>query len=245
MAEPRRGERLATRKLRAASLAIATGLALAAPAFGAERLVIEKTNTFRSTQALNPLAESPELAQAAHLFAGFMARSGKYGHMADGREPAERAAAQGYDYCIVAENIARVYRSRGYDAASLAHDLVEGWKNSPEHRKSMLDPAVTQTGVGIAQDEQGRYFGVQMFGRPQAQAIRFSVRNSAGERIHYRAGERQFSLPPRAERTHAVCRPVDLVVDLPTPFSARITAGASYVIEARGGALSVKRANGG
>lgn len=35
-----------------------------------------------------------------------MAKTGKYGHAADGRKPAERAAAHGYEYCIVRENIA-------------------------------------------------------------------------------------------------------------------------------------------
>jgi uncharacterized protein YkwD len=48
-----------------------------------------------------------------------MARTGIYGHVADGRQPVDRAAAEGYDACIVSENIARLYRSAGYDAVAL------------------------------------------------------------------------------------------------------------------------------
>jgi uncharacterized protein YkwD len=85
-----------------------------------------------------------------------MARTGKYGHAADGRRPPQRAAAAGYDYCLVAENIAYQYRSSGYESgAKLAAELVEG-----------------------------RYFAVQMLGRPKSAAIRFSVQNRSRESVH-------------------------------------------------------------
>jgi len=221
-------------------LVIAAALAIVCPtqgAAGAElaeaaKLVHEQTNEFRAAQGLEPVTTSRELAAAADAFAGFMAKNGNYGHTADGRQPVERAAAEGYDYCIVSENIARLFRSAGCDAPALAHDMVEGWKNSPAHRSAMLDPAVTQTGVGIAQDEQGRYFGVQVFGRPKASAIRFNVRNQASQKIEYRMGERRFSLSPRVERT-------TITVELRKPFSARARDGATYVVVERAGALAV------
>ena len=59
-----------------------------------------------------------------------MANTGNLSHTADGRQPVERATAQGYDHCIVLENIAYSYRSSGYDAPALARDMVEGWKKS-------------------------------------------------------------------------------------------------------------------
>jgi uncharacterized protein YkwD len=235
---------------RAAALA-AVGLVIAGSppgAAGAElaeaaQRVFEQTNEFRAAQGLAAVATGRELTAAANAFARFMATTGNYGHTADGRQPVERAAANGYDYCIVSENIARLYRSAGYDASALAHDMVEGWKGSPEHRKSMLDPAVTQTGVGIARDEKGRYFGVQMFGRPKSDAIRFSLRNESPRKVEYRAGERRFSLPPRAERTHAICRPLEITIELPKPFNARASNGASYVVIERAGALTVQKAS--
>jgi hypothetical protein len=191
------------------------------------------------THGLRALTPSRELSDAAREFAGFMAGTGKFSHTADGHQPAQRAAAHGYEYCIVAENIAYLYRSGGYDAAPLAAALVHGWENSPEHRKNMLDASVTQTGIGIAQGRDGRYYGVQMFGHPKSAAIRFSVRNTAEEQIDYRAGDDRFSLPPRATRTHTVCRPMTITIDLPKPFSASSSDGAIYVVVPRPGGLAV------
>jgi hypothetical protein len=217
--------------------------ALPAPAADVDKAVqqiVQRTNSFRETHGRGAVAPNGKLADTAHDFARFMANSGKFGHTADGRQPAQRASAHHYEYCIVAENIAYFYRSDGYDTPELAAEMVKGWENSPEHRKNMLDAAVTETGVGIAQDADGRYFGVQMFGRPRSGAIRFTVRNRAGQKIGYRTGQQRFSLPPSAERTHTVCRPTRLAIDLPRPFSASPGDGASYVVVERRGGLAVK-----
>jgi hypothetical protein len=216
--------------------------AAAADSGEARERVLEQTNALRKAHELQPLSAQAQLGAAARDFARFMANSGKYGHTADGREPAQRAAAQGYDACIVSENIARLYRSTGYDAASLAREMVDGWRQSPEHRKAMLDPAVTQIGVGIARSDTGRYYGVQLFGRPKRAAIRFSVRNMSGQALSYRAGERRHSLAPRVERTHTLCRQLELRIDLgKQSFAVRPSDGDSYTVVQRGGGLAVDR----
>jgi len=212
----------------------------AADAGEAAGRIIRQTNAFRQAQKLEPVKESAALQATAREFARFMAQSGKYSHTADGREPAQRAAAQGYEACIVAENIARVYRSSGYEPPALAREMVEGWKASPEHRKAMLDPAVTQTGVAVARSAQGRYYGVQLFGRPKSEAIRFSLRNTTGQSVSYRAGERRLALAPRVERTHTVCRRLQLRIDAgQAPFTARPAGGERYTIVERNGALAI------
>ena len=63
------------------------------------------TNAFRRQEESQP-GPAPQLASAARYFADFMARTGKFGHSADGSEPAARAKRFGYEYCIVSENIA-------------------------------------------------------------------------------------------------------------------------------------------
>jgi uncharacterized protein YkwD len=221
--------------------------AAAADLAQAAQLIVKRTNGFREEQKLPSLAVDAALEKAAQEFAAYMARTREYGHTADGRTPAERASAQGYDYCIVSENIGYVYRSSGYDTVALARELVEGWKTSPEHRKSMLDPAVTQVGIGVSQGEGERYFGVQLFGRPKSAAIRFSVRNDAGTKVDYRAGKQAYTLRPRAVRTHTVCRALELRITLPgkpAPFSAQAKDGARYTVAqgARGAAVSVDAA---
>ena len=157
-------------------LALAAPPAHAAQPAEAARLIVEAANAFRESEGRAALGVDPALASATREFARTMAKSGQYGHGADGRTPVERASAQGYEHCIVSENIAYAYRSSGYGTDALAQELMEGWKRSPGHRRNLLDREVTQTGVGVARDDSGRYFGVQMFGRPRSAAMRFTER---------------------------------------------------------------------
>ena len=85
----------------------------------------------------------------AQAFADYMARTDRYGHTADGNQPSDRAKARGYDYCIVLENIAYAFNSEGFTGEKLAGQFVTGWQNSPGHRRNMLDPDVTETGVAV------------------------------------------------------------------------------------------------
>ena len=135
----------------------------------AETMVLESTNAFRRQQSVDPVALDPTLESAAREFARFMARSDKYGHEADGRQPADRARRQGYDYCVISENIAYQYDSGGFETSRLAESLFEGWKRSAGHRRNMLDADVTQAAVAIARSEKtGRYYAVQLFASPRA-----------------------------------------------------------------------------
>ena len=176
----------------------------------AERIV-ELTNEFRRKEGLEPVTTDATLRDTAAEFAAYMARTDRYGHTADGRQPHERAKQQGYEYCIVSENIAYQFKTTGFDTAQLAQRFFEGWKNSPPHRENMLDPDVTETGVAVAQSEQtGVFYGVQMFGRPKSMQFQFSIQNPTEQTARYRIGERTFELPPRYTRTHTRCRPTDV-----------------------------------
>ncbi|HEX6963848.1 MAG TPA: CAP domain-containing protein, partial [Lacipirellula sp.] len=117
----------------------------------AARLIVEQTNAFRQSENLEPVAVNAELEAAAQYFAQYMARTDTYGHTADGNRPAGRATRFGYEYCLVSENIAYQYSSLGFETEELATRLTTGWKESPGHRKNMLEPAVTETGVAVAQ----------------------------------------------------------------------------------------------
>lgn len=177
----------------------------------AARRVVVSTNEFRRQENLPLTGHAPQLASAARYFADFMARTAKYSHSADGAEPAERAKRFGYEYCIVAENIAQLYSSDGIATAELASRLFKGWQDSPEHRKNMLDPHVTETAVAVARSAKtDRYYAVQLFGRPASQSIEFKVANRAGVAVSYGFDGRTFQLPPRATITHQVCKPVTL-----------------------------------
>lgn len=179
----------------------------------AAQQIVERTNRFRKEQKLPALAVNAELRKTAQYFADFMAENDRYGHEADGRQPSQRARKRGYDYCIVLENIAYQFRTRGFQTAELAERLTTGWKESPGHRENMLDAAVTQTGVAIGQSPStGVFYAVQMFGRPKSKALRFRIENRTASEVHYRLGEKRYSLPARYIRKHTRCRPGTLTL---------------------------------
>lgn len=131
-----------------------------------EKLLFEDANGFRGDNRRRPLEANPRLDAAAQKFADYMARTGDYGHKADGRTPGERLRAEGFAWCKVAENIAYAFDSRGFQSADLAHKFLEGWKASAGHRRNLLDGDVTVTGVAVARDPRNYYFAVQLFARP-------------------------------------------------------------------------------
>jgi hypothetical protein len=204
---------------RRAGLALVLALAAAGAAAadgGAAADIVALVNRFRADQGLAAVKPEPRLAAAAELFAAYMARSGRYAHDADGRQPAQRAEAAGYDFCIVTENIAYFSSTEPSAAAALARQFVEGWERSPGHRRNMADSDVVDTGVAVAQSAQsGRWYAVQMFGRPRALHQRFTVENRAAVALGYELDGRRYELPPGVTRTHEQCRAAKLAMRLP------------------------------
>ena len=179
-----------------------------------ERQVVTGTNELRKQKELPALRPNAQLARAAEKFARFMASRDEYGHEADGRTPTDRARAEGYRECMVAENISYQMRTRGFDTKELSERLVTGWYNSPGHRRNMLDDEAIEIGVGVAySDETSRYYGVQLFGRPDSMRMSFTVRNESRGPVGYRLGDKAWTVPPRAERRHEICQDLDLVFD--------------------------------
>ena len=205
--------------------------------------IVERTNAFRQAQGREPVAVNPSLDKAATAFARLMAESDEYGHTAGGKQPWERAEAAGYDYCIVLENIAHAFDSRGFADGKLAAHFVAGWEESPGHRRNMLDADVIETGVGVARSAAtGHYYAVQVFGRPKSAAVEFTVANETGDEVKYAVGGKDYALPARATRRHTRCRPGRLTVALPGGESAVTpTGGERYAVVTEGGAAKLKR----
>ncbi len=195
-----------------------------------EDLVLARTNKFRGEQGRGRVNANSELERAADYFAGYMARTRRYGHDADGQTPAERSQKHGYEYCLVSENIAYQYSSAGFATDRLAEGFVTGWKESPGHRKNMLDPDVTETGVAVARAADGTYYAVQMFGRPRSMQLQFKVTNRAGVPVTYTLDGQSFPLPPRVTRTHTVCRPPRLEFKSVKGDTLNPRGGSHYVV---------------
>jgi uncharacterized protein YkwD len=182
----------------------------------ASDIIVAMTNEFREGQGWEPVEVNAELADAASYFADYMAGTDAYSHTADGKTPSERAQEHGYDYCLVSENIAYLYSSADFIPEELAEKMVEGWTQSPEHRKNMLDPAVTEIGVAVAHSgKTGNYYGVQMFGRPKSLSTRVAIENKSEVPVEYAVGDRTYKIAARNRHTHEECLPVDLMFHLP------------------------------
>jgi len=178
--------------------------------------IIDLTNDFRRGEGEPSLATNERLVDTASDFAAYMARTGRYGHQADGKTPAERARDHGYDICLVAENIGWQLIPTDIETKGLAEAFVEGWKESSGHRANMLDSAAREIGAAVSQSrDSGRFYAVQLFGRPRSMQIQLEITNDSDVAVHYALGDRGFSLPPRYGRTHKICRPSALRIEWP------------------------------
>ena len=156
-------------KLRALGAGYADGLAGLAREFGVEvdddepglaGQCVAESNRRRAEHGLAPLAVDARLTAAAVAHGDDMARRGFFAHDSpDGRSVADRVQAAGYAYAVVAENLAAAQRT--------AAEVVQGWLDSPGHRRNLLSPDVTQ--IGVAHTAGGAYgtLWTQVFGRPR------------------------------------------------------------------------------
>jgi len=152
---------------------------------------------------------------------------------------------RGYDYCIVSENIGYQYSSAGFTTEELATRLVQGWRDSVGHRRNLLDPNVTETGVAVARSEQtGHYYAVQLFARPKSLATAFRISNESDATLEYETGGRGYTLPPRFARSHELCRDIELILQWPDrPERTRLRPGNGdrYVITRTDSQLVLRR----
>ena len=211
----------------------------------AARSIVILTNEFRRVEGVGATRPDAQLAAASLSFANFVARTDRYGHEADGKQPAARAEEQGYRHCIVLENIASLYHSEGFSTQELTERVLQGWKLSPGHRKNLLDREVTDIGVAVAQSvASGKYYAVQMFGRPHSKRIEFRVVNTSPAAAEYEVDGKAFTLPPGATRVHQQCRAARLTVHSPgdrPPTTMEPANGARYEIERAGTQYRLKK----
>lgn len=99
-----------------------------------------------------PLTWNDTLEEAAEGHLWDMYYNGYFGHIApDGSDPVQRAQALGYSGDYVGENIAR-----GYQTVS---DVMEAWKNSPDHCQAMMDTLYREMGAARLNDYWDQEFG--------------------------------------------------------------------------------------
>jgi uncharacterized protein YkwD len=90
-----------------------------------------------------PLTRSPALDAAARVHAEDMAQNSFLAHTgSDGSNPGERASRTGYDWQVVAENVAAGQTS--------ADDIAATWLDSAGHCANLRDAKYSETGIAYA-----------------------------------------------------------------------------------------------
>ena len=123
--------------------------------------VVELTNRERQAKGLRPLKLQPTLREAAQWLADDMANKSYFSHTDSlSRDFSTRLHNFGYkNATVMAENI-------GVGAPDPAN-AVQNWMRSPGHRGNILNPELTEIGVGYASNasDLNRHYWVQDFGR--------------------------------------------------------------------------------
>jgi len=108
----------------------------ATPAEGFARRLAELINDYRQRQGLDPLSPADDLAVLADEHSSSMATQRLLSH------EGFRARFQRANSRICVENVGWNHRT--------PEALLEGWRQSPEHHRNLLEPKVARMGIAVA-----------------------------------------------------------------------------------------------
>lgn len=132
------------------------------------RHALELVNRARAGEGLAPLALGTGANAAAQAHAEDMLTRGYYSHTSPvGATVRDRyRKAGGSASRLAAENIARCTSCAPPPISVSVDALQEGWMQSPLHRANILRQGVREFGFGIATDDKGGLYAVQVFAGP-------------------------------------------------------------------------------
>jgi uncharacterized protein YkwD len=126
-----------------------------------EQRAFEAVNQQRRLHGVPELVWSEEIANAARAHSYNMITRRFFSH----NDPvygdlANRLRMAGINFGACGENI---FQAKGYEDAVLT--AIHGWMRSRGHRRNILNPAFTHTGIGIAVSPDGAHYFTQIFAR--------------------------------------------------------------------------------
>jgi uncharacterized protein YkwD len=131
--------------------------------------IFQQVNVLRVAGSAEAVKRDAKLDAVAQKHAENMARQGMLDHVLDGKDVGHRAKEEQYRFAKVSENIAgmTVKNQEGnMDVLAACELAVVGWKKSKGHNDNLMDPALTETGVGLARNSDGEWYFCQVFARP-------------------------------------------------------------------------------
>lgn len=106
-----------------------------------ERDLLDRINAARAERGVAALRPQAALIAAARAHSADLAASDLWGHTGSGNStPFSRAAAAGYRYAHLSENVAAGW--------SMAETAFASWWHSPAHRRAMLSRRAQEVGIG-------------------------------------------------------------------------------------------------
>jgi uncharacterized protein YkwD len=127
--------------------------------------VLAEANAARMRAGARPLVMDPALRRAARRYSRELAERREIEHLSPtpGRRTfRQRIAAEGARARVAGENLARLSAS----AESLPARAVLAWMKSPGHRRNLLDPMFSRTGIGVMLGRDGLWYVVQVYATP-------------------------------------------------------------------------------
>jgi uncharacterized protein YkwD len=123
-----------------------------------EAQVQQQINQIRQQNGLSELRMHTKLAQVARDYSRRMAEEDFFSHTSpSGDTMVQRVKSAGIFYFLLGENLFTCTNLPQPVAAS-----VQGWMDSPGHRKNILQPEYRETGIGIWRSGNTYYF-TQLF----------------------------------------------------------------------------------
>lgn len=114
---------------------------------GPQAEVLALVNTERAAAGCPALTVNAKLTKVAQDHSADMAAHSNMSHTgSDGSDPGQRITRAGYEWRTYGENVAYGY--------STAAKVMEGWMNSPGHKRNILDCSFKEIGIGLAQPGQ-------------------------------------------------------------------------------------------
>lgn len=156
-----------------------------------ETAFLKLINEDRAKAGAHALTVDSELIDAARSHSAWMDKTDVFSHTGEGgSSPTARMEDAGYDAVRTAENIAYIGGSRA-DVLDMS-DVVQlhtNLMNSAGHRANLLNPALTEIGIGLHQGDikgMSAIFVTQDFGTPTAAEAAEDAVGLAG--IHHDTG---------------------------------------------------------
>ena len=127
------------------------------------RLLLDESNTVRHRNGIAALELDGELSRVAQSHAEDMASRGYFAHESPEGEAAAGRVSRIVPSLIafdITENLSRTTGSESEPPERTAAEAVNGWLNSPGHRRNLLHAPSTHVGFGVAEVRSGTQWRV-------------------------------------------------------------------------------------